>query len=1033
MSTVKQLIVLTYVALLSASTAVAYMPPRNHRTKYNFNSDWKVFVGDPAHAETAGFDDSHWKPVTTPYAWNEDDAFKKDIKDLSTGIAWYRKHFKLPADSAGRKVFLEFEGIRHGGEFYLNGKFIGRHENGVMAFGFDLTALLNPAPQDNVLAARIDNSWDYKEKTTGSTYEWNDRNFYANYGGINKNVFLHITDKLHQTLPLYANLGTTGVYVYAKDFDIKGRSAKLTAESQVKNDYSRTVTFNYEVIVIDPTAKTISTMKAGSFMLAPGEMKTVSASARVSGLNFWSWGYGYLYDVYTILKMDKGATDVVRTSTGFRKTEFANGLVKLNDRVIQLKGYAQRTTNEWPALGSSVPPWMSDFSNRLMVESNANLVRWMHVTPWKQDVESCDRVGLMESMPAGDSEKDVDGRRWEQRLELMRDAIIYNRNNPSIVFYESGNKGVSEDHMRQMKELRDKYDPHGGRASGSREMLDSKVAEYGGEMLYINKSAHIPMWAMEYSRDEGLRKYWDDYSPPFHKDGDGPLYQNQNASVYNRNQDSHAIENIIRWYDYWRERPGTGLRVSSGGVNIIFSDSNTHHRGAENYRRSGEVDAMRLPKDGYFANQVMWDGWVDVDRPRTHIIGHWNYSVPVPGAAVSEPGAIATGSSVSQAGKRTPPTSVTKNIYVVSSAAKVELFINGKSQGFGVQSNRFLFTFKDIKWQPGTISAVGYDAAGRKISEDQKQTAGEPVAIRLTPHTGPLGLRADGADVALVDVEVVDAKGQRCPTALNLINFLVSGPKVGALELAANLNFAEWRGGIAQGPDNYILAKSLPVENGVNRIIIRSTTKAGSISLVATSDGLKTALINLVSNPVKVTNGLSPNMPADGMVSYLKRGPTPPAIDLTLTRQPVRIVDAAAGANTEKVNQSFDDDETTQWVSDGKLQNGWIKYEFVRAAPISEVTLKLANWRTRSYPIRIIVDDQLAYSGETPRSLGYVTLRFPPVTGRSLRIELSGRPIDVDAFGQIIEVTGKTDTETADKNKGTLSIVEIEIYAPVTK
>ena len=99
-------------------------------------------------------------------------------------------------------------------------------------------------------------------------------------------------------------------------------------------------------------------------------------------------------------------------------------------------------------------------------------------------------LGLMQAMPAGDAEKDVEGRRWEQRLELMRDAIIYNRNNPSIVFYESGNKGISEEHMREMKALRDQFDPYGGRASGSREMLDSKVAEYGGEMLYINKSAN---------------------------------------------------------------------------------------------------------------------------------------------------------------------------------------------------------------------------------------------------------------------------------------------------------------------------------------------------------------------------------------------------------------------------------------------------------------------------------------------------------------------------------------------------------------
>jgi hypothetical protein len=104
----------------------------------------------------------------------------------------------------------------------------------------------------------------------------------------------------------------------------------------------------------------------------------------------------------------------------------------------------------------------------------------MHVTPWKQDVESCDRVGLPQAMPAGDAEKDVEGTRWQQRTALMRDAIIYNRNNPSILFYESGNESISREHMLEMKDIRDKYDPHGGRAIGSREMLDINEAEYGG-------------------------------------------------------------------------------------------------------------------------------------------------------------------------------------------------------------------------------------------------------------------------------------------------------------------------------------------------------------------------------------------------------------------------------------------------------------------------------------------------------------------------------------------------------------------------
>ena len=990
MNLIKRLFALCSLALLCVFT-VTTLAAQSKRVKYNFNSGWKLYAGDPAGAEAPGFDDSTWKDVTTPHAWNEDNAFRKDIKDLSTGAAWYRKHFKLPAESAGRKVFLEFEGIRQGGEFYLNGKLIGRHENGVMAFGFDITDLLKQAPQENVLAARIDNSWNYKEKATGSTYQWNDRNFYANYGGINKNVFLHITDKLYQTLPLYSNLSTTGVYVYAQDFDIAQRSARVTIESEIKNEYTTAKTFGYQVIIEDMNGRAIKTLDGGQYTLAPGEMKTMSASARVDGLNFWSWGYGYLYNVRTILKVSGQTIDSVTTRTGFRKTEFAHGMMKLNDRVVQLKGYAQRTTNEWPALGSAVPAWLSDFSNRLMVEGGANLVRWMHVTPWKQDVESCDRVGLMEAMPAGDSEKDVEGRRWEQRLELMRDAIIYNRNNPSIVFYESGNKGVSEEHMRQMKALRDKYDSYGGRASGSREMLDSRVAEYGGEMLYINKSATKPLWAMEYSRDEALRKYWDELSPPFHKDGEGPLYDGQDASVYNRNQDSHAIEDVMRWYDYWHERPGTGERVNAGGVNIIFSDSNTHHRGAENYRRSGEVDAVRLPKDGYFADQVMWDGWVDVERPRTHIIGHWNYA---PGTK--------------------------KNVYVVSSAERVELFLNGKSLGTGEQSSRFLYTFKNVLWQPGTLRAVGYDASGRKITEAEKKTAGNPAAVRLTLHTGPHGLRADGADVALVDVEVVDAVGNRCRTALDMINFTLNGP-------------AEWRGGIAQGPDNYILSKSLPVENGVNRVIIRSTPKAGKIVLNASAEGLKPASIEIVSQPVNMESGLSTEMPDAGLVSNLQRGQTPAGPSFTVSRKSIRISRATAGANEGQAARSFDDNETTEWKSDGKLTNGWIRYDFERPARVSEVTMKLSGWRTQSYPIRILVDEKEVFTGNTPRSLGYVTFNFPPVMGRSLKIEMMGSASDRDAFGNIVEIPGTPDPQSsAGKGgaKNTLSIVEIEIYGP---
>jgi hypothetical protein len=987
MKTICAVTLATTTLLLVVARASERSSPRQ---TFNFNVGWKVLVADPPGAEHPEFNDSGWKNVTLPYAWNENSAFKVAIADLPTGVAWYRKHFKLPSDALEKKVFLEFEGIRQGGEFYLNGEWIGRSENGVMAFGFDITDKVKPAPAENVLAARIDNGWRYKEKDTGSGFEWNDRNFYANYGGINKNVVLHITSKLHQTLPLYSNLRTTGVYVYAQEFDLKGKSAKVTAESQVKNECPDPKRITYEVTIADADGKPLQTIQGGEEAIAAGETKTLSASARVSNLNFWSWGYGYLYEVVTTLKVGGTAIDTVVTRAGFRKTEFGHGCLRLNDRTIHLKGYAQRSTDEWPAVGSCVPPWMSDFSEGLMVESGANLVRWMHVTPGKQNVEACDRVGLMQAMPAGDSEKDVEGRRWEQRVEVMRDAIIYNRNNPSIVFYESGNNQISEAHMAEMKAVRDRYDPHGGRAIGSRNMLDSKVAEYGGEMLYIDKSAHKPMWMMEYSRDEGLRKYWDDWSPPYHKNGDGPEHNGEPAASYNRNQDSHAVEDVVRWFDYWRERPGTGERVNAGGVNIYFSDSNTHYRGAANYRCSGEVDALRIPKEGFFAHQVMWDGWVDPERPRIHIIGHWNYE-----------------------------TNTKKPVYVVSSAEKVELFVNNQSKGFGTPSARFLYTWQKVAYGAGEIRAVGYDARGKQLCETGIKTAGNPTAIKLTQHTGPNGWKADGADLALVDVEVVDAQGARCPTALNVIHFELQGP-------------VEWRGGIAVGPDNYILSKDLPVECGINRVLLRSTPQAGPIILSASAKGLEPARIELVSASFPTTEGLSRTLPDAGLAPRLDRGPTPAGDSITPTRRNVRIVGATAGSNAPQAGQAFDDNEKTAWRSDGKRGTGWIEFELERPASVNELVLKLADWKRKSYPLRITVDGKEAYLGNSPKSLGYVTLPLKPTQGKTVRLELVGTIEDKDEFA-MVEVTGKKLEDTKGAGRGSLEVIEAEIYEPLGK
>lgn len=964
------------------------------RKKYNFNSEWRLQIGDSQEAKNTKFDDSQWKPVTLPHAFNEDEAFKLSIEQLTDTIVWYRKHFQIPASSSKQKVWIEFEGVRQRGDFYLNDHYLGRHENGVMAVGFDLTPYIKEG--DNVIAVRTDNNWMYREESSNSKFQWNDRNFNANYGGLPKNVFLYVTDEVYQTLPLYSNLKTTGVYIYAQNINVKEKTATIHAESQVKNDSRTPRQFSYQVVVIDADGKQVKSFEGDKVTLKAGETSTIKAAAQIDNLHFWSWGYGYLYTVKTRLKDNKNQIfDEVITRTGFRKTHFAEGKVWLNDRVIQLKGYAQRTSNEWPAVGISIPAWLSDYSNDLMVKSNGNLVRWMHVTPWKQDVESCDRVGLIQAMPAGDAEQDRTGRQWEQRTELMRDAIIYNRNNPSILFYECGNKGISREHMIEMKAIRDQYDPFGGRAIGSREMLNIREAEYGGEMLYINKSEHHPMWATEYCRDEGLRKYWDEYSYPFHKEGAGPLYRNAPATDYNHNQDMLAVTMIRRWYDYWRERPGTGRRVNSGGAKIIFSDTNTHYRGEENYRRSGVTDPMRIEKDAFFAHQVMWNGWVDTEADQTYIIGHWNY-----------------------------PEDTVKPVYVVSTGEEVKLFLNNQSLGEGKRECNFLFTFENVAFEPGKLEAVSYNKDGKEISRYAINTIGEPARLKLTVMQNPEGFKADGADLALIQIEVVDKNGNRCPLDNRTIQF----------ELKGN---AEWRGGIAQGKENHILHTSLPVECGVNRALLRSTTKAGNVTLTARTKDLPEATITMKTLPVKTNNGLNAYLPQMTLKGRLDKGETLLTPSYKDTKRDIKVVSAKAGANNETTTQSFDDNETSEWINDGKLSTAWITYTLEREANIDDICLKLNGWRSRSYPIEVFAGKSLIWSGNTDKSLGYIHLNIEkPVRSNQITIRLKGNTSDQDAYGQIVEVAAKAANEMElqiknKKSKNDLRIVEAEFLETI--
>lgn len=468
------------------------------------------------------------------------------------------------------------------------------------------------------------------------------------------------------------------------------------------------------------------------------------------------------------------------------------------------------------------------------------------------------------------------------------------------------------------------------------------------------------------------------------------------SGSYHHNGDEFSAELVRRWQEYYQERPGQGTRVNAGGVKIIFSDSQTHSRGVENFRTSGIVDPMRLPKDAFYTHQTMWDGWVDDLKPHTYICGHWNY----------------------EEGEVLP------RIYVVSTSKAVELTLpNETVLQPTAKTGDFLYTFEKVPYTPGTLTAIGYDEQHSEQSRYTLQTAGPASRLVIKAMQHPTGWKADGADLVLVDVEVVDDDGRRCPLDNRKVTYTLEGP-------------AQWLGGVAHGStqpignrwtnDNYVRATTLPVECGISRVMLRSLTEAGAVKLTASADGLGSVSIDLTTLPIETVGGLSKFMPADGLQPVLDRGETPsePSFVQSLVGVPVKSARAGSGGD---IKQCYDDKETTSWSSGNVLNTSWAEFTFDSPVQLKEISCKMGGttFRTTSYPLAVYAGETEVWRGWTPKSLGYVRMKLSEAPASDkYTIKMLNQSTTGDAFGDIVELSGATAGSSS--SSYVLSIAEIE-------
>jgi beta-galactosidase len=564
---------------------------------------------------------------------------------------------------------------------------------------------------------------------------------------------------------------------------------------------------------------------------------------------------------------------------GFRKVAYdPNEGLKINDTRVWLTGYAQRAANEWAAIGIA-PDWLRDMDAKLVRESNANHIRFMHVAACPADIRSCDRYGIVCTQPAGDKEKESFGRQWDQRVELMRDIIIYFRNSPSIFFWEAGNNSINQEHMREMRLLKQTLDPHGGRYMGCRTLNTEEVvaeAEYVGTMLDRHaarfQSEKMPVTETEYLREESPRRVWDDFSPPdFDYDclwlGIGGRKQ-RGGDCHDLTSEDLALCAAKGYAEFFNDRIGgaSGKNYYSAAAALCWTDSAQHGRQAasENARMSGRVDPARIKKQSFDVFRVLQS-----PKPEIKIIGHWNYP-PEDGRNYRYPIKKFDETYWQKTGEFQFRNPKSKTLYVLGSyfISKIELFVNGKSVGVcDTPVDTFVFPFEHIDvTQSGSVTAVGYDYQGNRAAKETIETASAPYGLRLMAHTGEKGLLSDGTDIAYVDVEVVDEKGRLCPLCFDRIDFTLDGEGI----FLGGYNSGRFNG--FGKNDSVIHQNHVYAECGNNRVFIRSTRTSGKILLTARMKGLPDASVSLQSQPAEL-GALECRFPQHLTPSYSEKPP----------------------------------------------------------------------------------------------------------------------------------------------------------------
>lgn len=782
---------MAHMALAQSDVSVAGLFPidRQGREVWNFNPDWRFHLGDTEGAERIDYDDSAWQVVSTPHSVQLMPAEASGCRNYQ-GVAWYRKHFTVPADRAE----LHFEAIMGKQKVYVNGRLATEHFGGYLPVIVNLRQLGLRKGDDCVVAVMTDNSNDKLYPPGKPQYTLD----FAYHGGIYRDVWLIGKNDVSITDVITENrMAGGGIFVHYDH--ISDRRADVFVDTELRNDGASTRRVSVEQTLLDAEGRIVKKTTT-TLSIPSGQTATAKQSFVVSKPHLWSPESPYLYRIETRVKEGRQTLDGGMTRIGIRSIEFVNadadrmpGFYLNGQRYRQFVGANRH--QDFAYVGNAVPNSQQWRDVVRLKQAGFNIIRTAHYPQDPSFMDACDELGIfiIVATPGWQYWNKNDQIFEDRVLQNTREIIRRDRNHPSVLMWEpilNETRYPLDFSMKSLKITKEEY-PYPYRPVAAADMHSAGVSEHY-DVVYG--------WPGDDEKADKPRQ---------------PIFTREFGEYVD---DWYAHNNLNRASRSWGEQPQLTQALSlAKTTEEMYRTTGQFIGGAQwhpfDHQRGyhpdpywgGIYDAFRQPKTAFymFASQ-------DNTRPMVHIAHEMTQLSNADVVVFSNCDSVRLSVYDGKKSWTLPVEGVAENHHRPVVFKDVWDFWEARD-----------YSYTQKAWQKVNMKAEGI-VDGQVVCEETRMPSrrSTKLRLRLDDPTQGLGsvsdrpLVADGSDFVVVVCEVTDDSGHVRRLAKENIVFTVEGEGevIGDAVINANPRAVEW---------------------GSAPLLVRSTRRAGKIRIHA--------------------------------------------------------------------------------------------------------------------------------------------------------------------------------------------------------